>query len=57
MFSWSAINSNLLGTFLNIPSYTYIHTILYAGHDIHTCEGLAEFQHLSFDGDVVGPSF
>ena len=54
MFSWSGINSNLMRTLLNFPSYyTYIFTTLGAGHDIYYFELVAQFEHSSADGNLV----
>ena len=35
MFCWSAINSNLMRTLFNFPSYILIYTTQHAGNDIH----------------------
>ena len=50
--SWSAINMML--NLFKFPSYTFVYTTLHAWHDIHNfCEGVAQFEHSSFDGDLV----
>ena len=54
MFSWCAINSNLMGTLFNFQLYTYKHHSTRRAQGMtYIFEGVAQFEHSSFDCDLV----